>query len=107
MMGLADAAMYAAILGEPGRLELAVTRNLNINFLSRPGPTDLTAHARIMRLGRRSAVLEVHLYSDNYLTALPANSRPAMAGIFSWRKWRVSERSKPARLKVSAVWRVR
>lgn len=66
MMGLADAAMYAAILGELGRLEMAVTQTLTINFLSRPAPTDLVAHAHIMRLGRRSVVLEVHLYSAGH-----------------------------------------
>jgi uncharacterized protein (TIGR00369 family) len=64
MMGLADAAMYAAILGQLGRLEMAVTQNLNINFLSRPEPCDLIAEAQIIRLGRRSAVLEVRLFSD-------------------------------------------
>ncbi|MCC1496427.1 PaaI family thioesterase [Alcanivorax sp. 1008] len=64
MMGLADAAMYAAILGQLGRLEMAVTQNLNINFLARPEPCDLIAEAQIIRLGRRSAVLEVRLFSD-------------------------------------------
>ena len=64
IMGLADAAMYAAILGRLGRLEMAVTQNLNINFLARPEPCDLIAEAKIIRLGRRSAVLEVRLYSD-------------------------------------------
>jgi uncharacterized protein (TIGR00369 family) len=64
MMGLADAAMYAAILGQLGRLEMAVTQNLNINFLARPEPRDLLAKAEIIRLGRRSAVLEVRLFSD-------------------------------------------
>ena len=34
MMGLADSAMYAVILGRLGALEMAVTQNLNINFLS-------------------------------------------------------------------------
>jgi len=63
MMGLADAAMYAAILSRLGRLEMAVTQNLNINFLAKPQPCDLLAEANIMRLGRRSAVLEVKLYS--------------------------------------------
>ncbi|MBQ24649.1 PaaI family thioesterase [Alcanivorax sp.] len=64
MMGLADAAMYAAILGELGRVEMAVTQNLNINFLSRPAPADLIAEAVILRLGRRAAVLEVQLFSE-------------------------------------------
>ncbi|MCH8543510.1 MAG: PaaI family thioesterase [Alcanivorax sp.] len=64
MMGLADAAMYAAILGALGRLEMAVTQNLNINFLRRPAQRDLLAECRIIRLGRRSVVLEVTLFSD-------------------------------------------
>jgi len=64
MMGLADAAMYAAILGQLGRLEMAVTQDLNINFLRRPAPRDLIADCNIIRMGRRSAVLEVWLYSD-------------------------------------------
>ena len=36
MMALADAAMYALILAGPGRQEMAVTSNLNINFLRKP-----------------------------------------------------------------------
>ncbi|ERS12879.1 PaaI family thioesterase [Alloalcanivorax xenomutans] len=63
MMGLADSAMYAVILGRLGALEMAVTQNLNINFLSKPAPVDMIADAEIIRLGRRSAVLEVRLYS--------------------------------------------
>lgn len=64
IMGLADAAMYAAVLGALGRVEMAVTQNLNINFLKRPAQKDLIADAVILRLGRRSAVLEVKLYSE-------------------------------------------
>jgi uncharacterized protein (TIGR00369 family) len=65
MFTLADYAVYVAIianLGEPG-IE-AVTTNLNINFLAKPEPRDLTAHARLIRLGRRLAVGEVELMSD-------------------------------------------
>ena len=43
---------------------MAVTQNLNINFLSRPAQKDLIAEAVILRLGRRSAVLEVQLFSE-------------------------------------------
>ncbi|WP_107504143.1 PaaI family thioesterase [Metapseudomonas resinovorans] len=63
IMALADAAMYAVVLGRLGRVEMAVTSNLNINFLSRPRPVDLLADARILRLSRRQAVCEVSLYS--------------------------------------------
>ncbi|WP_229727131.1 PaaI family thioesterase [Pseudomonas fluvialis] len=64
IMALADAAMYAVVLGRLGRVEMAVTANLNINFLARPKPLDLIAEARILRLSRRQAVCEVQLYSQ-------------------------------------------
>ena len=47
-MALADAAMYAVILGRLGAVEMAVTSNLNINFLSKPRPEDLLAEASIL-----------------------------------------------------------
>ena len=61
MMALADAAMFAAIMARLGRLEMAVTTNLNINFLRRPAPEDLVADAVILKLGKRLAVLGVDL----------------------------------------------
>ncbi|NQD95664.1 PaaI family thioesterase [Pseudomonas sp. CrR25] len=63
IMALGDAAMYAMVLGRLGRVEMAVTSNLNINFLVKPKPVDLLAEARILRLSRRQAVCEVSLYS--------------------------------------------
>ena len=63
LMALADAAMYAVVLGRLGCVEMAVTSNLNINFLARPAPTDLLAEATILRLSKRQAVCEVLLYS--------------------------------------------
>ncbi|WPC03921.1 PaaI family thioesterase [Pseudomonas benzenivorans] len=63
IMALGDAAMYAVVLGRLGRVEMAVTSNLNINFLVKPRPVDLLAEARILRLSRRQAVCEVSLYS--------------------------------------------
>jgi len=64
MMGLADFAMYAALMGAIGRVELAVTTNLNINFLRRPGQADVIGDCRILKLGKRLAVLEVKLFSE-------------------------------------------
>ena len=63
IMALADAAMYAVVLGRLGRVEMAVTANLNINFLSKPAAVDLLADARILRLSRRQAVCEVGVFS--------------------------------------------
>lgn len=65
MMGLADAAAYAAILSRIGPVELAVTTNLTINFLRKPSPGDVVAHARLLKLGKRLAVVEVHLYFED------------------------------------------
>lgn len=59
MMALADYALYAAILAEIGPVGLAVTTNLGFNFLRKPAATDLIAHARLLKLGRRLAVGEV------------------------------------------------
>lgn len=64
MMGLADFAMYAALMGAIGQVELAVTTNLNINFLRRPGQRDVIGECRILKLGKRLAVLEVTLFSE-------------------------------------------
>ena len=64
MMTLADFAMYCAVLGAIGPVPLAVTINLNINFLRRPAQCDLLAEARLIKLGRRLAVGEVTIRSD-------------------------------------------
>lgn len=62
-MALADLTMYAVVLSLIGRVELAVTTNLNCNFLRRPGQTDMIAEGKILKLGKRLAVGEVTLYS--------------------------------------------
>lgn len=64
MMAAGDAAMFAAILGALGEVTMAVTSNLNINFLQRPAPSDLLAEARILKLGKRIAFCEVSLFSE-------------------------------------------
>ena len=64
MMSLADLAVYGAVLSMIGPVELAVTTNLNINFLRRPLPGDVIAEARILKLGKRLAVGEVRLFRD-------------------------------------------
>ena len=61
MMALADFAMYGVVLSLIGRVELAVTTNLNINFLRRPPPGDVVARGRILKLGKRLAVGQVDI----------------------------------------------
>jgi uncharacterized protein (TIGR00369 family) len=64
MMGLADAALYALVLSRIGPVELAVTTNLSIHFLRKPTPADVLADARMLKLGKRLAVGEVSLFSE-------------------------------------------
>lgn len=64
MMMLADFALYLAVLSAIGPVALAVTINFNINFLRRPDQRDLIADARMLKLGKRLAVMEVTLTSD-------------------------------------------
>src|SRR5215510_7988667 len=63
MMALADFAMYVAVLATIGPVPLAVTINLNINFLRKPAPRDLVAEARLLKLGKRLATGEVTICS--------------------------------------------
>ena len=64
MMELADFTMYVAVFSAVGPQPLAVTTNLNINFLRKPAPADLIAEAKLLKVGKRLAVGEVTLYSD-------------------------------------------
>ena len=63
MFGLADVALYVAILANIGPVGLAVTTNLNINFLKKPEPADLIGEARLIKLGKRLAVGEVSIFA--------------------------------------------
>ncbi|MEZ5877097.1 MAG: PaaI family thioesterase [Tepidamorphaceae bacterium] len=47
-----------------GPVALAVTTNLSINFLRKPGQADLIADCSLLKLGKRLAVAEVSLRSD-------------------------------------------
>ena len=64
MFGLADVSLYAAILANIGPLGLAVTTNLNINFLRKPEPGDLIGQAKLIKLGKRLAVGEVSIFAE-------------------------------------------
>jgi uncharacterized protein (TIGR00369 family) len=64
LMALADFAMYVGVLASVGPAPLAVTTNLTMNFLRKPGARDLVAECRLLKLGKRLAVGEVALRSD-------------------------------------------
>ena len=64
MMALADTALYVALLRQIGLVSLAVTTNLNFNFLRKPvADSDLLAECKLLKLGKSLAVGEVCIYS--------------------------------------------
>jgi uncharacterized protein (TIGR00369 family) len=71
MFMLADVGIWLAVLAQIGPVGMAVTTNLNINFLRLPGAVDLVADCRLLKLGRRLAVGEA--------TILPAHGGEPVA----------------------------
>jgi uncharacterized protein (TIGR00369 family) len=65
MFGLADVAIYLAIMAMIGPKALAVTTNASFDFMRKPAAgVDLIAKCRLLKLGRVLAVGDVLLYSD-------------------------------------------
>lgn len=64
MFSLADVGLYVAVLARIGRVELAVTTSMTINFLKKPPAADLIGEARLLKLGKRLAVGEVAIHSE-------------------------------------------
>lgn len=54
LMGLADLALYAAVVGATGNAQ-AVTASLSINFLRKTPPGGVLAHVSILKTGRLAA----------------------------------------------------
>lgn len=65
MFALADVTAYCVVLAHIGPVALAVTTNLNINFLRRPEPGPLTCACRILKLGKRLAVVEASIHGED------------------------------------------
>lgn len=63
MMTLADTSAWVVIMSQIGPVVLAVTTSLHIDFLRKPELTDLMSRSRILKLGKRLAVVDVELFS--------------------------------------------
>jgi uncharacterized protein (TIGR00369 family) len=59
IMALGDYAVYVAVLATIGWEPLAVTTNLNVNFLRKPGRKDLLADCDLIKVGNRLVVGQV------------------------------------------------
>ena len=64
MFALADYTMWLAVLSAVGPVPLAVTTNMNINFLRKPSNTDLICKVKLIKLGKRLAVGDVYIFGD-------------------------------------------
>lgn len=65
MFGLADVALYLAILSRVGPVALAVTTNASMDFMRKPAAgRDVLAEARLLKLGRVLAVGDALLFSE-------------------------------------------
>ncbi|MBW3098802.1 PaaI family thioesterase [Pseudohoeflea coraliihabitans] len=62
LFSLADLASYAVILAHVGPVALAVTTNLNINFLRKPQVAPIVGTARLLKLGKRLAVVDTTMH---------------------------------------------
>lgn len=60
----ADTAMYVLVLSHIGPELMAVTANLNMNFLNKAQPGDIVVECKLLKLGRRLAVMEASLFSS-------------------------------------------
>jgi uncharacterized protein (TIGR00369 family) len=59
LVTLADVTAYAALLAHVGPEPMIVTTNINMNFMRRAPLAPLLATCKILKLGRRLAVVEV------------------------------------------------
>ena len=64
LMAMVDCGFYLLLLSRLGPVALAVTTNLNINFMRKPEPADLLGEGRLMKLGRALAVGDFTIRSD-------------------------------------------
>jgi len=65
LFALADVGAYCAVLAHIGPVALAVTTSLNINFLRKPKPGPLTCTCRLLKLGKRLAVMEASIFDED------------------------------------------
>lgn len=65
LFGIADAALFVAVLGEIGIVPHAVTTSMNMNFLRKPSADrDVLGRCQLLKVGRRLAIGEVSLFSE-------------------------------------------
>jgi uncharacterized protein (TIGR00369 family) len=64
MMAMVDCGFYLLLLARLGPVAMAVTTNLNINFMRKPAPGDLLGEGRLLKLGKTLAVGDFTIWSE-------------------------------------------
>jgi uncharacterized protein (TIGR00369 family) len=64
LMAMVDFGFYLLLLSRLGPVALAVTTNLNINFMRKPDPGHLVGEGRLLKLGRSLAVGDFTIWNE-------------------------------------------
>ncbi|MFC4309955.1 PaaI family thioesterase [Steroidobacter flavus] len=65
LMGLIDVAAYAVVLAHIGPVAMAVTHSMNVAFLRACRWRTVVADARLLKLGKRLATIDVRLWQES------------------------------------------
>lgn len=79
-MSLADTATYAAIFTKLGITPMAVTSSLNMTFLRPCKAEDVIVTCRLMKIGRKLAVGDVHIGGESQMEA----GKPASQAVVTY-----------------------
>ena len=74
LFGLADLAIYAAVMSEVGEVPLAVTTDATIHFLRLPRVEPLVVRARVLKPGKRLVIAEATLEHESETNAPVAHA---------------------------------
>lgn len=64
LMAMVDFGFYLLLLSRLGPVAMAVTTNLNINFMRKPDPGHLVGEGRLLKLGRALAVGDFTIWNE-------------------------------------------
>ncbi len=64
LMAMVDCGFYLLLLSRLGPVVLAVTTNLNINFMRKPDPGHLVGEGRLLKLGKTLAVGDFTIWNE-------------------------------------------
>jgi uncharacterized protein (TIGR00369 family) len=64
LMAMVDFGFYLLLLSRLGPVALAVTTNLNINFMRKPDPGHLVGEGRLLKLGKTLAVGDFMIWNE-------------------------------------------